>query len=65
MGNCGSIREREKPTTIKSPNGNNQFNNNGKNFIPLKKEEESSKKPYRTTPVPQIFGETGEAKLIF
>lgn len=64
MGNCGSSREQEKPPTIKSPNGNNQFNNNGKNFIPLKKES-SEDKPFRTTPVPQIFGETGEAKLIF
>jgi len=59
MGNCGSRREQEKPPTIKSPNGNNQFNNNGKNFIPLDKDE----KRYRTTPTP--FGETGEAKLIF
>ena len=64
MGNCGSRRGQEKPPTIKSPNGDNRFNNNGNIFKPLKKES-SEDKPYRTTPVPQIFGETGEAKLIF
>lgn len=61
MGNCGSRREQEKPPTIKSPNGDNRLNNNGNIFKPLNKDE----KRYRTTPVPQIFGETGEAKLIF
>jgi hypothetical protein len=64
MGNCGSKRDPKKQPTIKSPKGpNNELNNKGI-FKPLKKEKESSEKPYRMTPSP-FFGETGEKKLLF
>lgn len=67
MGNCGSKRTQEKPPTIKSPKGDNQFNSNNKNFKPVtkdwkKKDQDSSNKPFRTTPT--IF-EKGKEKLLF
>lgn len=62
MGNCGSRRTQEKPPNIKSPKGDNQFNSNNKNFKPVKKDKESSNKPYRRTPT--IF-EKGKEKLLF
>ena len=62
MGNCGSKRTQEKPPNIKSPKGGNDKLNNKGVFKPVKKDKESSNKPYRTTPTPF---EKGEEKLLF
>ena len=63
MGNCGSRRNQGKPTNIKSPkSGNDKLNNKGV-FQPLKKDKDSTPKPYgRQTPT--LF-EKGEEKLLF